>query len=50
VGVKLQRRRGPITDVWEARLTSAAIALVATIVIAYALVQVFLILTRLFSS
>ena len=41
VGIKLTRRRGAFTDVWEARLTSAAIAIVAAAVIILALLEVF---------
>ena len=47
VAVELRRRRGLITDVWEARLTTLAIAAVAMVVLVYALVQVFAILERL---
>ena len=50
VGIELRRRRGPITDVWEGRFTSVAIALIAALVIIYALVQIFTILKNLFSS
>lgn len=50
VGVQLRRRRGHITDVWEARLTTVAIALVAGLVIGYALTQIFAFMQRLFSG
>ena len=47
VSVKLTRRRGSFTDVIEARLTSAAIAVVAAAVIILALMQIFGILRSL---
>lgn len=50
VGIHLRRRRGPITDVWEARLTTVAIALVSAVVILYALWAIFSFIARLFSS
>ena len=50
VAVELRRRRGPIHDVWEARLTSVAIGAVTAMVLIYALVQVFTILEHLFGS
>lgn len=50
VGVQLHRRRGPIHDVWEARLTSVAIAVIAALVILYALAQVFGLLNHLFQG
>lgn len=50
VGIQLKRRRGPITDVWEARLTTMAIALFSALVILYALYGIFSFVQHLFSG
>ena len=49
VSIELKRRRGEFSDRWEARFTSAAIAIVAAAVIVLALLEVFSLLRLVFS-
>lgn len=47
VSVSFKRRRGNYTDVWEARLSMLAIALVTSVVLGYVVMQVFALLSRM---
>lgn len=50
VGVELRRRRGTFADRWEARFTSATIAVVAAVVVALVLVNIFGLLHTVFGQ